>query len=55
MIDPYDRFDVVFDEDGFVFSIIAHSNINRIIELVLPILNANIGSIWRNIIGSERG
>ena len=55
LIDSYDGFDVVFDKDRFVFSIVAHGNINRIIELVLPIFNADIGSIRRNVAGSERG
>ena len=51
---PYDRSSEVLNVDRLVLSVVSHSHVDRVVKLVLPILQADIRRVRRNLGWSQR-
>ena len=50
----YNRSSEVLDVNRLVLSVVPHGHVDRVIELVLPILQTDIRRVWRNLARSQR-
>ena len=51
---PYDRASEMLNVNRLVLSVVTHSHVDRVVKLVLPILQADIRRVRRNLPRSQR-